>query len=277
MTAHHHRIRGPAILFCPADRPDRYQKASAAADAVILDLEDAVVPEGRPAARQQLLRNELDPSRTIVRINPAGTTDYDADVRAVAKTAYDTVMLAKTESRADVEALAPLAVVALCETPRGILAAAGIAGAHNTAAIMWGAEDLIAHIGGSSSRFLDGRYRDVARQARTTVLLAAAAAGVAAIDSVFLDIRDLDGLAEESEDAVASGFSAKACIHPAQVTVVRNAFRPGPDELAWASRLLAAAEATSAGVFGFEGRMVDAPVIAHARNVVARSGGGASP
>jgi citrate lyase subunit beta/citryl-CoA lyase len=98
------------------------------------------------------------------------------------------------------------------------------------------------------------------------VLLAAAAHAVPAIDAVYLDLDDLDGLREETEDAVASGFAAKACIHPRQVAVVRGAFRPTADEVRWAQRVLAAA-AGAAGVFAFEGRMVDAPVLRHAEHV----------
>src|SRR5262245_37444766 len=113
-------LPGPALLFCPADRPDRFAKAAAAADGVIL--------------RATL----LDPSRTIVRINPAGTHDHEHDLAAIAGTPYTLVMLAKAESAAQVDALAPRRVLALCETPAGVLAAAGIAAAAPTAGLMWG-------------------------------------------------------------------------------------------------------------------------------------------
>ena len=132
---------------------------------------------------------------------------------------------------------------------------------------MWGAEDLIAALGGSSSRALDGRYRDVARYARARVLVAAAAAGKHAYDAVHLDIADLAGLRDEAVDAAASGFIGTACIHPSQVETVREAYRPSPEAVAWAERVLAAAT-TSAGVFAFEGRMVDEPVLRQARRIV---------
>ncbi|PPK97741.1 citrate lyase subunit beta/citryl-CoA lyase [Kineococcus xinjiangensis] len=256
---------GPALLFCPADRPERFGKAAAAADVVILDLEDGVRPEARDAARRALRAADLDPARTLVRVNAAGE-EQDRDLEAVAATPFDLVMLAKAESAEQVRALAPLRVVALCETARGVLAAPEIAAA-GAAALMWGAEDLLASLGGRSSRRADGGYRDVARHARSSVLLAAGAHGVAAVDAVYLDIPDLDGLRVESEEAAATGFAAKACIHPTQVAVVREAFRPPAEEVAWARRVLDAAEGRH-GVFAFEGRMVDAPVLRHAEAVL---------
>ncbi len=265
------QLPGPALLFCPADRPDRFAKAAAAADGVILDLEDGVAAADRPRARRALRETVLDPLRAIVRINPAGTADHDEDLRALADTPYTIVMLAKTESAEQVAAVAPRRVVALCETPRGVLAAAGIAAVPTTIGVMWGAEDLVAALGGRSSRDQAGRYRDVALHARASVLLAAGAHGRVAVDSVYLDIADVDGLAAEARDAVASGFAAKACIHPRQVAAVRQAFAPSADEVAWARRVLDAA-AHSAGVFSFEGRMVDAPVLRHAERTLAATG-----
>ncbi|ORT94058.1 CoA ester lyase, partial [Frankia casuarinae] len=199
---------------------------------------------------------------------PAGTADYDEDLRALADTPYPVVMLAKTESAEQVAAVGPRRVVALCETPRGVLAAAEIAAVPTTIGVMWGAEDLVAALGGRSSRDEAGRYRGVALHARASVLLAAGAHGRVAVDSVYLDIADVDGLAAEARDAVASGFAAKACIHPRQVAAVRQAFAPSADEVAWARRVLDAAT-HSAGVFSFEGRMVDAPVLRHAERTLA--------
>jgi citrate lyase subunit beta/citryl-CoA lyase len=261
-------ILGPALLFCPADRPDRYSKAADAADSVILDLEDAVAPENRPAARESAVAASLDPSRTIVRVNPAGTPDFELDVAALRQSPFHTAMLAKTES-AQLDALAGFEVIALCETPAGIENAAAIARVPNVIALMWGAEDLVGAIGGRSSRHPDGSYRDLARYARSHVLVAAAAAGKPAIDTVHLDIADLDGLAAEVGDAAASGFAATACIHPSQVAVIRDVYAPTFDEIAWAERVLAAAE-SNPGVFRFEGRMVDGPVLMQARTVLAR-------
>lgn len=262
---------GPSLLFCPADRPDRYSKAAERADAVILDLEDAVLPADRAAARRALAEHPLDPATTIVRLNPAGTDDFDADLGALQSTDYRTVMLAKTESAADVAAVGNgLRVVALCETARGVLSAGDIASHTSTVALMWGAEDLVASLGGTASRDDEGRYRPLAVHARSAVLLAAGAHGVAAIDSVYLDIADLDGLAAEVRDAAASGFAATACIHPGQVATIRAGYAPSDDEIAAATALLAAAD-TAAGVFRFDGRMVDEPVLRNARSVLLRS------
>jgi len=260
---------GVAWLFCPADRPARFEKAAAAADVVILDLEDGVAPGDRVAARQALADTRLDPNRTVVRLNPHGTADHTADLQALRQTDYFRVMLAKTESAAQTASLAPLQVIALCETPRGILNAVQIADSPAVEGMMWGAEDLIAGLHGRSSRFEDGTYRDVARHARSTVLLAAGAAGKLAIDSVYLNIPDLGGLAVEAADAVQVGFGAKACIHPRQLAVVRTAYKPTEQEASWASRILAAAT-TQPGVFQFEGLMVDEPVIRQARAILAR-------
>ncbi|MHB1234598.1 MAG: HpcH/HpaI aldolase/citrate lyase family protein [Microbacteriaceae bacterium] len=262
---------GPALLFCPADRPERYDKAAARADAVILDLEDAVAPDAKAAARRSLLAHALDPARTIVRINPAGSEDFAADLTALAGSDYRVVMLAKTAAAGDLAALAGYQVVALCETAAGVLAAAEIAAADQVVALMWGAEDLIASLGGSASRSPDGRYRQVVAQARSTVLLAAAVHGKAAVDAVHLDIDDLEGLSAEAEDAVASGFSATACIHPDQVEIIRDAYRPSAQEAAAARELLAAAQ-SERGVFRFHGRMVDAPVLRHAEALLRRAG-----
>lgn len=262
---------GPALLFCPADRPERYAKALERADAVILDLEDAVDPARRPEAREALVASELDPERVIVRVNPAGTDDHDADLAALAATPYRVVMLPKAERTVDLDGLRDYAVIALCETAAGVLAAPSLAAAPGVIALMWGAEDLVASLGGTSSRHADGRYRDVARHARSAVLLAAGAASIHAVDTVHLDIADLDGLAAEAEDAVAVGFAATACIHPGQVETIRAAYRPDPAEVQAARELLAAAESAGGGVFRHAGRMVDGPVLAHARAVLRRS------
>jgi citrate lyase subunit beta/citryl-CoA lyase len=266
-------LPGPALLFCPADRPDRYAKALAAADGVILDLEDAVSADNKDTARAALVSTLLDPARVIVRVNPAGTAEHAADLAALQPTGYRCIMLAKAETGAQLAELGGAwRVVALCETARGVVNAAEIAAAPNVIALMWGAEDLIASMRGRSSRSPDGRYRDVALHARSAVLLAAAAHGKPAIDSVYVDIPDLDGLAAESEDAAASGFALKACIHPTQAAVVRKAFQADEAQIAWARRVLAAVRDASAqdkGVLKVDGQMIDAPLIRQAEAILA--------
>jgi len=265
------RAAGPGWLFCPADRPERFAKAADAADVVILDLEDGVAEADKPAARKALRETPLDPERTVVRINPADTEQQARDLDALAETAYTAVVLSKAESADQVAALAPREVIALVETPRGTVFATEIAAAEGTVAMMWGAEDLIATLGGSSSRQADGTYRDVARHVRSATLLAASAFGRIALDAVHLDIRDIEGLRAEADDAVAVGFDGTVCIHPSQIPVVRAAYRPSEEKLDWARRVLAAAR-TERGVFAFEGQMVDSPVLKHAEMMLRRAG-----
>ena len=259
---------GPAILFCPADRPERYSKAADRADAVILDLEDAVAADSKAAAREALVATPLDPATTIVRVNAADTDDFALDLDALRRTYYRFVMLAK--ATAVPAGLRDYAIIALCETAAGVLAAPAVAADDAVVALMWGAEDLVASLGGSASRFRDGHYRAVALHARSAVLLAAGAHGKAAIDAVHLDIPDAAGQGAEARDAVASGFAATACIHPSQVDVIREAYAPTAEELDAARAVLAAAEGER-GVFQFKGRMVDEPVLRHARRVIERA------
>lgn len=261
---------GPALLFCPADRPERFEKALDRADAVIIDLEDAVLPVNKPEARKALRLSDLDPDRVIVRVNPPQTEEFQADLAAIARTDYRTVMIAKAEDQEEIFNIPrSYELIALCETARGVQEAPVLAALDNVSALMWGAEDLVASLGGTSSRHADGSYRAIARHTRSRVLLAAGAEGKATIDAVYIDIPDTEGLRDEAEDAVASGFRAKACIHPSQVEIVREAYRPTTEELAWARAVLDAAE-TERGVFQFEGQMVDLPVLRHARTIITR-------
>jgi citrate lyase subunit beta/citryl-CoA lyase len=266
---------GPAWLFCPADRPERFEKAATAADVVILDLEDGVAAKDREAARAALIDTPLDPDRTVVRINPSSTADHQLDLEALSHTSYTTVMLAKTEDPQQIRDLAPLDVVVLIETPLGAIAVNELARMDNAMALMWGAEDLFAVLGGTSNRYPDGSYREVARHVRSQTLLAAKAYGRMALDSVYLDIKDLDGLRAEVDDAVAVGFDAKVAIHPSQVAVVRSGYAPTAEQVQWARAVLARV-ADERGVFQHQGQMVDAPVLRRAERIVALApkGGG---
>ncbi|MDI3212001.1 CoA ester lyase [Arthrobacter sp. AL12] len=273
-------LMGPALLFCPADRPERYQKAAERADAVIVDLEDAVAPADKQRARGAILAQlgatgdvpELNPSSTIIRINPAGTEEFEKDLHCLKHTPYRHIMLAKAEGAEQLRELEGYSVIALCETALGVVNAAAIAAEPNVVGLMWGAEDLIASLGGTSSRTDDGAYRAVALHARSAVLLAARAFGKEAVDSVYVNIPDLDGLGVESRDAVASGFGSKACIHPSQVAVVRGAYAPSESEIAAATELLAAAAASGSGVFQHGGKMIDGPILKHAESTLRRAG-----
>ncbi|MFF0632591.1 HpcH/HpaI aldolase/citrate lyase family protein [Nocardia sp. NPDC004151] len=261
---------GPAWLFCPADRPERYGKALAAADVVIIDLEDGVAEADKASAREALIANPLDPQRTVVRVNAAGTLEHMLDLDALVRTEYRRIMLPKCESAEQITRLADYEVIALIESPLGALAVGRAVMVRNAIGVMWGAEDLVAALGGNSSRHAHGGYRDVARHVRSQSLLAAKAYGKFALDSVYLDIPDLTGLAAESADAVAIGFDAKVAIHPSQLPVIRTAYAPAATEVDWAQRLLVEAP-NHRGVFTFEGRMVDMPVIRHAERIVQRA------
>lgn len=261
----------PALLFCPADRGDRYDKAAERSPGVILDLEDAVAPADKSSAREALGAHVLDPAKTIVRVNAADSAEFAADLAALERTPYRTVMLPKASSPNQLRALDGYGVIALCETAAGVLAAPALAAHESVVALMWGAEDLVASLGGMSSRDANGRYRDVARHARSAVLLAAAAHGKAAIDAVHVDIDDLAGLAVEAQDAAASGFAASACIHPGQVSAILKAYVPTEQELVWAHGVIAAAS-NEHGVFRYQGMMVDEPVLRHAARILRRAG-----
>ncbi|MFB7250829.1 HpcH/HpaI aldolase/citrate lyase family protein [Microbacterium sp. NPDC056234] len=262
---------GPALLFCPADRPERFAKALDRADAVILDLEDAVAPADKAAARENLIDAHLDPDRVIVRVNAADSAEFASDLATLSQTDFRTVMVAKAEDPAALDAFDPrFSLIALCETARGVATADRLADHERVVGLMWGAEDLVASLGGTSSRGQDGRYRDVARFARSRVLLEAGARGKAAVDAVHIAIDDLEGLTAEATDAAASGFSATACIHPGQVAVIREAYRPDAGAVSWAEGVIAAAVGER-GVFRFEGRMIDEPVLRHARSVLRRA------
>ena len=274
MTVESWTPAGPALLFCPADRPERYLKALDRADMVILDLEDAVAPVNKAAAREALVANPVHPDRVIVRINPAGTEDHELDLAAVQATPYRVLMQAKVEEPSQI---AHLPTIALIETPMGALRVEEIVAAPNCVGLMWGAEDLVAGLGGTSSRFgtgepYAGEYRDVARHVRSRVRLAAGAYKKAAIDAVHIDIADVDGLVAEVQDAVALGFTATACIHPSQAGHIRDGYAPDPERVEWATRVLQGAVAYDGGVFQLDGQMIDGPVLAQARAVLSRAG-----
>ena len=265
---------GPAWLFAPADRPERFSKAGKAADVVILDLEDGCQVAHRAAARKNIEQAELPADNTVVRVNPAGSDDISHDLHSVKNSPYRLIMLPKVETPDDVDvvvgAVDDAVVVALIETPSGVLAAESIAAHDKVAALFWGAEDLTAGLGGRKSRYASGDYRDPARFARMQVLFAAAAAGKGCLDSINADISDLELVERESQDAAAVGFIGKCCIHPRQVVAIRDAFAPSEDEVAWAHDVVAAAEEHT-GAFNYQGSMIDEPLVRQARQILARN------
>lgn len=276
-------------MFTPGDRPEMLRKApGAGADVIVFDLEDAVAPDRKDEARAAINEVLSDPDfvpdcEVCVRVNPtgiaadddlAGILGGDSEGNASAGETLDAVMLPKTESADDAETLASLLderdtevpILALVETAAGILAAEEIATVPEVGALVFGAEDLAADIG--ATRTPDGTE---VLHAREHVVLAASAADVDAIDTVYTDIEDTDGLAEETEFAIELGYDGKMAIHPGQVAPINEAFTPAQSRVEWAERVLdakAEADAEGRGVFRVDGEMVDAPLIAQAQRVM---------
>jgi len=269
-----------SLLFVPADSERKLGRArQSGADAVILDLEDSVVPANRPAARSQarafLASSGSAGFRRYVRINPLASGLGLDDLVSVVPERPDGVLLPKCQPEdirtldhylSALEAASGLArgairVIAIAtETPAAMLA--------RLEGITWGAEDLAAALGGHNRR-ADGIYDDVYRLARSLCLLAAAAAEVAPIDTIYTDFRDEKGLAEECAAARRSGFTAKMAIHPAQIAVINAAFSVTEGELVWARKIVGAlAENPGAGILALDGKMVDRPHLTLARRLL---------
>ena len=285
---------GPALLFAPADRPDRFAKAAERSDVVIVDLEDGAALDGHEAARQNIVDNPLDPARTILRVTGPDAPTFAGDAKLAQEGPYDVVMLPKVRDRIP-EELAGLKVIAMIETPEAILNIGAIASHPDVVGMFWGAEDLAAELGGTSSRITADEaeaagipvdsgsgtgsgtgsvarpYRAPQQLARTMMVIHAAANGIAAIDAVHVDFRDERGQYLEALDAAGCGFAGTACIHPAMVEAVRRAYRPSDDELARARRILERS-ADNVGAFQLDGEMIDAPVVRQAAITVARAG-----
>ncbi|MGA3683013.1 HpcH/HpaI aldolase/citrate lyase family protein [Pseudomonas graminis] len=265
---------GEAILFCPGDRPDRFEKAFHRADRVIFDLEDSVAPQSKDMARRSII-NALPDAGTnvIVRINASTSPWYKDDVQALRDLRERSgisplILLPKAEETQQLAALDDFQVIVLCETARGVINAIELARAANCIALFWGGEDLIADLGGRNSRDSLGNYYPVVEHARTTILLAAGQCRKPAIDAVHIDIADVEGLARESKQAVDVGFTAKACIHPSHVTIIRNAFRPSKQQRLWAEEVVAAMQSAAGGVISLNGRMIDEPLLRQALRVL---------
>ena len=268
-----------SILFSPGDDPEKLRKAvDTDADVVVFDLEDAVVPDRKAAARETV-RAALeavvpaDPE-VCVRVNPIDRGAAEDVAVALAGQAPDSVMLPKVPDAAAVDRLAALLadagldcpVLALAESAAGILHAEAIAAADATDALIFGAEDLSGDIG--ATRTDDGGELTHARQ---QVVLAARAAGVTPIDTHYPDYTDDAGLRAEAERAAQLGYDGKLAVHPAQATVINDVFTPDPERVEWAERILAARDSAESGVFVVDGEMIDAPQIRQAERILARA------
>lgn len=257
-------------LFVPADRPDRFAKAAAAgADAIIVDLEDAVAPDARDAARAGLAGALEGVSCPIIlRINGPGTLWHEADLAAAARLPLAAIMLAKAESGAACAHAARTAgapVIALVETARGVVYAHDIA--ESSLRMAFGSIDYAADLG-------MGHTRLSLQSARAALVLAARfALQPAPLDGVTTAIKDADLIEDDSRHAVEMGMGGKLLIHPAQIAPARTGFAPSTDELDWAARVLDAAKGGAAVLM--DGAMIDAPVIARAKALLARAEGAA--
>jgi citrate lyase subunit beta/citryl-CoA lyase len=280
-----------SMLFVPGDRPERFARAvTSGADAVIFDLEDAVVPERRAAARVEIAHYLAGAGRQVplwVRINPVETHDALLDLAAVIDGRPDGIMLPKARDGADVDRASHWleSLEARSGLPRGSVGLIPLiterAGAVLNAAsftrlparvrgLTWGAEDLAADIGALGNRLPDGEFEFTYAYARSMCLLAAAAAGVAAIDTVDIEIRDVAAVERRARDSRRQGFAGRMAIHPAQVAPIHAAFSPSAAEVEWAGRVLAAFSASpGAGAVSLDGRMLDRPHIRQAERILA--------
>jgi citrate lyase subunit beta/citryl-CoA lyase len=272
-----------SFLFVPADSERKLQKAAdVGADALILDLEDAVAAEARPDARV-LAREYLAGKKNVwVRINPIDTDDAEADLEGIMPSAPAGIVLpkprsaaaaieldgrlSKLESTHGIEA-GSTRILPLCtEHPEALFTLQGYIGSTpRLAGLSWGAEDLSAAVGAATNRDEDGNWLPTFEMARSLCLLAAAAAEVAAFDTVFTDFKDGDGLRRYASNARRDGFSGMLAIHPGQVDTINAAFVPTAEELQHAARIVELFEANpGAGTIGLEGRMIDRPHLVQA-------------
>ena len=284
-----------SLLFVPGDSDKKLAKGlSSGADVLIVDLEDSVASQNKQLARDTATefiksrRRETEAS-IFVRVNDLSTGLTDDDLKRIVPSAPDGIMLPKSNGGPDVQHLsAKLRVLEsesglpdggikiiplISETAIGVLSAASYRGSSpRLAGLTWGAEDLSAAVGARSTRDDSGRYTDVFRYARTMTLLAATAAEVAAIDTVFVNFRDSDGLRKECLEAERDGFTAKLAIHPDQVPIINDAFTPSAESVEQAMAVIVAFRAAgNAGVVAIDGKMYDIPHLRRAEGLIARA------
>jgi citrate lyase subunit beta/citryl-CoA lyase len=275
-------------LFVPADSERKLEKAQrAGADALILDLEDSVAADARPAARK-LAREYLSGKDNVwVRINPIGSEDASADLGEIMAAAPTGIMLPKSRGAADALALAAALdsleeqhgiavgstrILSICtETPEALFALGSYKGATSRlSGLSWGAEDLSTAVGAAANRDAQGAWLPPYELARSLCLFAAAAANVAAIDTVYTDFRNLEGLALYAANARRDGFSGMLAIHPAQVDVINRAFMPTLTEIERARKIVALFDQNpGAGTLGMDGEMIDRPHLLQAQRILA--------
>ena len=285
-----------SFLFVPADSPRKLEKSlTSGADAVIIDLEDAIAADQKEAARTNAaafikgLAASASRPPIFVRVNGLESGLTDADLDAVLPARPYGVVLPKGEGgtsivHLDAKLTAREAIHGIdegatkvfafaIESPAALFLAGTYAGASpRLTGLTWGSEDLSYAFGGTASRDAQGRFLEPYRLARTLCLAASAAARVAAIDTVFADFRNPEGLRREAEEAARWGFTGKMAIHPAQIAVINEVFAPSPEKLAWARAVADAfAAAPDKGTVAVNGVMYDRPHLLHAEQLLAQA------
>ncbi len=284
-----------SVHFVPGANEKMLTKSlGLAADALVLDLEDAVTPDRKDAARRVVsgwLRDvDFGAQERVVRMNPLDSPWGEADLRATMQTPPDAYLVPKIRSLADIEQIDALLaqlesqyghpagrvelILVSTETPQGVLNLPTFTQCRRVTALSWGAEDLSAAIGARRNRDENGEYLDVFKFCRIQTLLCATAGNVQPIDTVYVDIKNLDGLRRECLEGAWMGFTGKITIHPDQVAIVNETFTPSADEVTEARELIEAfehAQAEGRMAFSFRGQMVDVPHLNRARTIVARA------
>lgn len=278
-----------SFLFVPGDSERKLAKAkSIPADALVLDLEDAVLPERKQIARKMVcdfLESVPDRARYWVRVNDLQSNELLKDVAAIAKAQPAGIVLPKVMGPEDIQqvcryleilevvhSLPPdsISIIAvITETPMAVLRMGELAQADlpRLKAVMWGGEDLSAAMGAGDPRHTNGSWRDTYVHARIQCLLAAHSLGIEAIDTVYVDFQDLEGLKRSCHEARHDGFTGRIAIHPTQVAVINEAFSPSEEELSFAHRLIESFE-NGSGVVSIDGRMYDIPHLKWAQRMV---------
>lgn len=288
-----------SLLFVPADGGKKLDKAmTSGADAVIIDLEDSIAPERKADARNSALDflksavKETSRPRLLVRINGLDTGMTDADLDAIVAGAPDAVVFPKAEGGATVthvaaklatrEAIAGLPEGSIKILAQAVESAAGLFAAGNyrncsarLIGMTWGPEDLSAELGAETNRDAGGLLTEPYRLARSICLYGAAAAKTPAIETVYVDFRNADGLRRDTLDAKRDGFTGRLAIHPAQVPIINEVFTANESDIARAKAVIAAFAANpGAGAVGIDGKMFDRPHLARAQALLARLGQG---
>lgn len=291
--ADRHRLRR-SLHFVPGGNEKMFEKSLATnADTLVLDLEDAVAPARKADVRKivagWLANADFAGKEATVRMNPLDTPWGLADLAETMAAPPDAYLVPKPETLESLNQISaeltrlerchghpPLGVglIPIVETPRGVLNAPSFAACPRVVAMTWGAEDLAASLGAASNRGANGDYLPVYQHARTTTLLGCVAAGVQAIDTVYVAFKDTAGFERDCAIAAGDGFVGKLSIHPQQIDIINAAFAPGEEDVAEAQALVDAfAEAQAAGemAFTFNGRMVDAPHLNRAKSLLAKA------